>query len=650
MKHSLPFIKAIPVIFALALSSLVNAQGTVSFDTAHYGMRHSYDVLNYKLNLDIYASYTTPYPKSFAAKEVITFRVDTALSSIRLNATGSSLQIDSVRMAGISFTHVNDTLKIALNRTYQPGEIVNVKVCYHHKNVTDYSYNAGSGFVFFDFPPEGARKCFPCWDRPSDKATWDLTAKVPDTVRLGSNGRLADSTVTGDTIYYHWVSADPMSTYLMTLTSKVGFKLDIRYWHKLSNPSDSIPIRYYYKYPENPATIEALMTPMTNYFSERFGEYPFEKIGFATLNNLFQWGGMENQTMINLQSNGYQEGLISHEFSHQWVGDLVTCGTWADVWLNESFGTYSEALWLENTSGYTAYKDHLNTQANYYLGQNPGWPIYNPLWAIHTPPSGQLYNTAIIYYKGACVLHQLRYVLGDSLFLEVLHAYTTDTNFMFRNAVTEDFVNKVNEVTGQDYTWFFDEWIYHGNHPLYDNTYEIDDLGGGNWKVKFFIGQTQTNTVFFRMPVEIRVNFTDATDTVIRVENNVNHQAFEFLFTKQPSGLIFDPYRNILLKHETTVVSIREEKPRSGYYLFQNVPNPVTGSTQIKYSIPKPSAVKILIVDSSGKPLATAVDRKFESQGIYEYAFPAENYSPGVYYIRMESGNFSQTRKMIIIK
>ena len=131
-------------------------------DTAHYYMKHSYDVQKYKLEMDIYASFLSPYPKSFSAKEVITFKVDSALNSIKLNAVNTSLQVDSVSMAGVSYTHALDTLTVTLDRTYQPGEIASIRISYQHKNISDYAYYASIRFVFTDFPPESARKVFPC--------------------------------------------------------------------------------------------------------------------------------------------------------------------------------------------------------------------------------------------------------------------------------------------------------------------------------------------------------------------------------------------------------------------------------------------------------------------------------------------------------
>ena len=112
-----------------------------------------------------------------------------------------------------------------------------------------------------------------------------------------------------------------------------------------------------------------------------------------------------------------------------------------------------------------------HTNATGYLSSNPGWPIYNPSWINTTPPNGTLFNTAITYYKGACVLHMLRYTIGDSLFFAAFKAYATDTvNFKLKNAVTDDFTTKISAVAGQDLTWFIDEWVKQPNHPTYQNT------------------------------------------------------------------------------------------------------------------------------------------------------------------------------------
>ena len=468
-------------LLLLSVFALISSIGytAITSDTAHWYMEHSYDVLQYKLEVDLYDNYTTPFPKTFTANETITFRVDSTLNSIMLNAVNTSLEVDSVSLAAVTYSHANDTLTLQLDQTYNPGDIVEVTIYYRHLDVADQGLYVSGGFVFTDFPPEGARKVFPCWDRPSDKATWDLTAKVPIDVRLGSTGYLADSVIVADTIWYHWVSDNQVSTYLITWTSYSNWLISISWWHQLNSPNDSIPIWLYHKSTDIMTSALTNIPLMTDLFADLFGSYPFEKIGFATITT-FPWAGMENQTMVNLKPGGYNDmPLIAHEHAHMWFGDLITCGTWADIWLNEGFGTYCAQLWREDQFGYTSYKNKMNSLANYYLNSNPGWPIYNPEWAIHTPSANALYNVSISYDKGACVLFQLRYVLGDSMFFEVMNAYATDTNFTFKNAVTEDLVAVTNTVTGEDYSWFFDEWVYAPNHPVYSNVWGREDLGGG---------------------------------------------------------------------------------------------------------------------------------------------------------------------------
>lgn len=520
--------------------------------------RHSFDVLNYTLELDIYNCFLSPYPKSYVGKEVITFLVDSTLNSVQLNAVNTSLVIDSVGLAGVSFTHTNNILTITLDRTYDPGEVVDITVAFRHNNVTDNAFYASNGMVFTDCEPEGARKWFPCWDRPSDKATLDLTAKVPSSVKLGSNGRLADSTTIADTTWYRWISRDPIATYLMVMSGKVNYNIDIVHWRLPSNPNDSIPIRFYWNAGENTTSLNNIKTkiiPMTDQFSLLFGEYPFEKNGFATLNSQFPWGGMENQTLTSLCANCWNENLVSHEHAHQWFGDMISPGTWADIWLNEGFATFSEALWYEYTGGPTAYKNDILGDASSYLSGNPGWPIYNPQWAIVTPPNSQLFNYAITYAKSACVLHLLRYTLGDSLFFAAIKAYAMDTtNFKHKSAVTADFITTLNQVTGESLNWFFDQWVYQPNHPVYQNTYNINALVGSQWMLGFRFRQTQTNTVFFKMPAILRVTFSSGPDTLLRVMNNENDEVFEFLFSRQPTSVAFDPTNEIVLKSGTTGV------------------------------------------------------------------------------------------------
>lgn len=609
--------------------------------------KHKFDVLNYKLNFDVRSCFFSPYPKSYSAYEIIKFRVDTALNLITLDAINTSLVIDSVRMSGTTFSQTATTLTINLDRTYNPNEIDSVKIYFRHLNVSDVSFYANQGMIFTDCEPQGARYWFPCWDAPGDKATIDLTAKVPSNAKLGSNGRLNDSLVTGDTAYYHWISRDPVSTYLVTMIGKINFNLDIVYWHKNSNPIDSVPIRFYYSAGENPSQIETKIVPMTTYYSRKFCDMPFEKNGMASIpSGIAPWcGGMENQTLINFLCAIWDENLTSHEYAHQWFGDMITCGTWADIWLNEGFATYCEALWYENTGGYTSYKSAIVSDANNYLSSNPGWAIYNP-------PMNNLFNYAITYAKGSCVLHMLRYTIGSTQFFNFLRAYAADTaNFKYGTAVTDDFATKLSQVVGQDMTWFIDEWVKQPNHPQYQNIYSFIPQGGGNWEVEFFTSQVQTNTTFHKMPLVVKISFATGGDTSISVMNDTNDQTWSWMFDRQPSAFAFDPNNDIVLKTATTTVGIpplSKQMPLR-FSLSQNYPNPFNPVTRIFYAIPKRSNVSIKIFNVLGQLIGEPLNSVREP-GNYWLDFDGSSMPSGVYFYVIRAGNFTDQKKMVLIK
>jgi aminopeptidase N len=612
---------------------------------------HTFNVLNYTLNFNLWNNFQSPYPQSFTANEVITFKVDTALNMIKLNAVNTSLLIQAVSLSGSSFTHIDDTLTIMLDRTYNAGEITEVGITYSHKNVEDGGFYASGGFIFTDNEPEGARKWFPCYDRPSDKATVDITAKVPSNVLLGSNGRLADSVTIADTTWFHWISRDPVATYLTVMSARANWNLDIVYWDRPSTPGDPMPIRFYYNTGENPYGMEAIIPDMATYFSEHYGEHPFEKDGFASLNDEFSWGGMENQSLTSICPGCWYESLICHEFAHQWFGDMISPGTWADIWLNEGFATWSESLWWEKDGGYSAYKSDVDYNAAIYMANNPGWAVYVPEWAYNTPDNGVLFNYAITYCKSACVLHLLRYSLEDEVFFPAIYDYATDTtDFKYKNSITDDFQVKLEESTGQDLEWFFESWVKQPNHPVYENEYNIHDNGNGTWNVNFLANQVQTNAGFFPIPLELYVFFTDGSDTVLRVMNEVDQQVFSFSFDKQPAVLFFDPYDEIVLKEASLSVGINDEKiGEQAFGLQQNYPNPVVGQTTFTYSIPQHSNVSLAIFDMTGKKVMDLVNEE-QSLGTHILTADLSGLGSGLYLCRLNAGGQSQAIRTAVGK
>lgn len=517
--------------------------------------KHTFDALHYAIDLDLYKNYSSPFSKYFNASVTLTLRADTTIGSISLDAVRSSITVDSVRLAGLSFSQPANTVDIQLDKTYQKNDTLSVKIYYHHNNVSDGAFFVGSdGMIFTDAEPEGARRWFPCWDKPYDKATMELRALTPANVKLGSNGRLKDTILSGDSLTFHWVSSDPVSTYLFVISSKVNYNLDIVHWKKPSNPNDSVPMYFYWNAGEDVSALNSIKSkigPMTTLFSEKFGEHPFEKNGFATLNTQFVWGGMENQTLTSLMPNGYSsEFLVAHEYGHQWFGDLITCATWADIWLNEGFATYSETVWAEHLYGNAVYHQYINAVASQYLGSNPGWAIYVPAWSVTPPNNNILFNSAITYNKAASVLHMLRSILGDSVFFDAVYSYGTDPAVKYGSITTDDFVQIINARTKQDLTWFFDQWLKAANHPEYTVKYALNRDAKS---VFVRIQQTQSAPTIWKMPAKLRFVLQNGTDTTVSVWNTTKNDTFSFAFASAPVSMSFDPNNDIILKKATVV-------------------------------------------------------------------------------------------------
>lgn len=614
--------------------------------------QNTFDVLHYRLDLDIYNCFISPYPNSFTGSVTVKFVAKTAINSIKLDARNTSIRVDSVRMAGTSFSHASNVVDITLDRTYNPEDTGEVKVYYFHFDVQDQGFFASGGTVFTDNEPERARNWYPCWDKPSDKATVELRARTPVNVKLGSNGLLVDSLNTGQEIFYHWKSRDPIATYLVVISARVDFQLHILTWVDPIS-GDTIPVRLYANPGETISTnIRNAIINQFDGFGGKYGPYPFEKNGYATLNSEFTWGGMENQTLTSLCRNCWSENLIAHEFAHQWFGDMISPSTWADIFLNEGFATFSESLWEEVKPGgsYAAYKNMISNDANYYLTMNPGWSIYNPQWAIITPSTSELFNTAMTYMKGSCVLAMARYVMGSDAFFSAVRSYATDPRYRYKNCSVPEFIAKMSEAYGQDISWFFQQWLYFPNHPVYANTYSIRSSAPGTSTVHFTVNQTQTGTTFFKMPVELKFYFAAGGDTTIKVMNDVNNQTFTFDFPKQVVSVIFDPDNNIVLKDGNTVVSVGDEDllPKD-VVLHPNWPNPFNPETVIGYTLPVAGSVEISVYNSVGEKVTTLFGGMKEA-GNHRVTFSAANLPSGIYFAVLTTGGKTLRQKMVLMK
>lgn len=614
-----------------------------SFSQTYTEIKHSFDVKQYTLNVDLYNTFLPPYPSLYYASVNIEIEIDSALDIIALNAKNNKLNIDEIAFPVMSYTFVDDTLRMQLDRIYYPGETVTLEIQYRHKNVLDESFYAFNGYIYMDSEPEGARNWMPCWDLPSDKAIFELFADVPLNAKLVSNGSLIDSIVAGDHITYHWKSLDPMATYLMSMVGKINYKKDVAYYHLYNNPIDSIPLQYYYAAGEDIGNTKTKTPEMLDFFSNLYGDYPFEKYAIASSIDFYS-EGMENQSVSIICKNCWDEWLLSHELAHQWFGDLISPKTWTDIFLNEGFAQYNEILWGTHDLPEGTLQDSIEDYANYYLAHNPGFPLAMENWATHTPPFDTLFNEIITYTKAPCVMHTLRNVIGDSLFFGALKSYTADSNFRFKNCSIHDLNVFFNNYTGINLDYFFDEWIFQPNHPVYANTYNISGEAM-SWQVEFGVHQVQTNPPFFKMPVEITIVFDDGTDSTVSVMNENNNQYFVFAFSKKPTEVIFDPDNKIPLKETSLIESI--EDINSGLQHIALFPNPAHLETQLVYTLTQAMEVRIELLDMYGRRLQ-ALNDSYEAKGVHSLNIPTQNISSGFYFISINADNINTVIALVI--
>ncbi len=251
---------------------------------------------------------------------------------------------------------------------------------------------------------------------------------------------------------------------------------------------------------------------------------------------------------------------------------MITMRTWPHIWLNEGFATYCVALYREKKYGVAAYWDEvLNDIYPGIVSPTQGGSVY----VQDTSTVAQVFNTVLVYHKGAAVLHMLRHVLGDSVFFKAMYQYANDPRFRFSTASTEDFQSVCETVSGKSLGYFFSEWIYGERYPTYQYEWGSAPSGPGD-SVRVSVYQTTgtSNPTFFQMPIDFR--FTGAgMDTTLVVMSNTASQVFSFALPHAPTGFQFDPNNWIVKSASGSAVNIHQiSAVPSEFALLQNFLTP----------------------------------------------------------------------------
>ena len=595
------------------------------------------DVIYYRLNLDIHPA---TYTLQGNVKGVV-IGLDSTLAYLELDFT-NSLTVSEVTLNGDSagYTHSANHLQISLPSPVNVGDTLTTEVTYSGTPSStgfgsfNFDTHNGQTLIWTLSEPYGARDWWPCKDDPSDKAdSVDIVATVPDYLTVASNGSLASVVYPDSNLAtYHWRESYPITTYLVSLAI---YPYQVWYDEYVSANNDTMPLEFYV-FPDhyNNLVYNYRKTKdMIAVFATAFGEYPFinEKYGHAE----FGWGGgMEHQTLTSL--GGWGQWLIAHELAHQWWGDMVTCASFHHIWLNEGFARYGEAVWIENQQGASAYHNYMMSVAYY----GPG-TIY-----VENPAStSAIFNGNLSYNKASWILHMLRHVVGDSLFFEGLKTY--GETFKYQSVVTEDFQGVMETISGKDLSAFFQQWIYDQGHPEYRVGWE--QVGDS---LLVSIDQEQTVGPVFVMPLDLKINGTDTTFTVV-LENS---QAYQLYVVPLPPGenvvaVVLDPGDWILKTVSYgEYVAVEESTPvPQAWALLPPYPNPFNPIVTIDFQVPRQQLVVVGVYNLQGRLVEQLVASRL-TPGKYRLQWEGSRVASGVYLVRLQSGAFQQVRKVLLLK
>ena len=561
-----------------------------------------------------------------------------------------NMTVDSILQNNIPilYLHENDMLKIPISDiTLDDENLFSLTIFY--QGTPDHC--GAGGFKFDEHQNIGhvwtlseaycARSWWPCKDDPSDKAdSVNIIISVPlePAYIVASNGLLSSTTINNNKKTYFWKERYPITTYLVSLAIYPYTKWVDQYVSPISSDTMLIehyvfPDRYEASYPNY-----SLTKDMLSFFSELFGEYPFisEKYGHAD----FTWGGgMEHQTLSSMGS--FSQNLMVHELGHSWWGNLITCKTFNDIWLNEGFARYCQALWAEHMYGREAYFDFMNNHAYYGAGT-----IY-----VENPSSNsQIFSAGLSYNKASWVLHMLRHKVGETMFFDILKSYASNDSLSYNAASTSDFQKVCEDISGLDFEQFFQQWIYGEKYPKYELSWWHE--GNGIYNVK--IDQVQSYN-FFSMPIDLKFSGSAGpmlVDTTIVIENNNSSQLYEFSgFNFLVENVMLDP-ENWILKEATYSVNEIDNILPDRVEVEKAFPNPFNSKVKLSFYINPQfgdTHVSVNIFDSRGKIIESLIDNEF-IPGYHTTFWNANGKSSGVYFIQLATDNYIDSQKILFLK
>ncbi len=641
------------IITLMALAALAWAQDN-TYDSGGPLMpeQAAYDVTFYELSLVI-----DPVSRSIAGSNTISATVIKPFSRFVLDFD-ALFKIDSVYVSDLKklvpSTWERSGSKIYIDVKYKqlPGTPFQARVVYHGTpreapnppwsggfvwSTTD----SGEPWISVACQNNGADIWWPCKDHPSDEPdSMALHFTIPEHLSCISSGRLRDITEhKNGTRTFHWFVSTPINNY--GLSFYVGPYIEERY--KFTSVSgEPLPMSFYY-FAEHKSELEKFIPQIprhVRFLEELLGPYPFRIDKYAAVDAPYL--GMEHQSCIaygNRQGNGvfgYDQGfdaLHFHELAHEWWGNMLTASDWKDFWLHEGFATYMEALYAGHLNGQDGY-DAVMTKFNSSIRNT------KPIAPTESSRTSEIYG-GDIYYKGAWVLHTLRYVLGDEDFFESLQRFlypepdlkNVNDGSHCRLVSTEDFIETVQRVSKQQLDWFFAVYLRQAKLPLLQTWIKGDSV---------FLAWEIENDIPFPVDVPVKIG-----DHVYFADMSTGRGSLKLDPFVPPR---IDPENKILkqVQHITVYANGTADTPAK-FALEQNYPNPFNAETTIVFTLPEPAEVRIEIYNLRGE-LVDILAQAYFQPGSHRLVWDAAAVAGGTYSCKLTAGDFVDSITMTLVK
>jgi aminopeptidase N len=596
------------------------------------------DVVHYDIELDI--DVTNESISGVVTAKMVA--LETGITQIDLDLL-SNMNVAGVREAltPIVFNHSNDMLSMSLGQSYPIGDTISLEITYNGMpavlnseiGVSSFSFDTHDGdevSIYTLSEPFYARSWWPCKDIPGDKATMTMSVTVPDTLVVASNGKLVNEVALGGRKRFDWVESWPIATYLVSLAIS-NYATYSDYYHYL--PTDSMEVKYYV-YPQD---LVALQTNYANtveiltFFSSVLGEYPFvdEKYAMAQINLS---GALEHQTCTSMGSHA--EWIVVHELAHQWFGDMLSPADWPEIWLNEGFAAYCEALWKEHVEGFDSYRRYVTSPGRRAFDDDYKGTLYDP---------PVLFSLFDVYWRGSWVLHMLRGVMGDAAFFAGFKSYATNATYAYQNVTTEDFKAACEQAYGSSLDWFFNQFVYGWSLPNYEYSWrQTHDVAASN--VELTIWQKQQSALV-RMPIDIHLTTTSGIDTV-----TIWHEEAR----KTHSIAVADSVIDLAVDPDEWLIRTVIERDITVFADINVYPNPFNSGTQISFELNVPGKVLVAVYDVTGAMIRMIQNGPMDA-GFQELDWDGKNgggqfVATGVYFVRLKTPQSRGLRKAVFVK